>query len=165
MLYTIVLGVGFYHITTWVNHKYAYILPSWTSTPSHPSRLSQSTVLNSLLYNNFPLVICFTYGKVYVSVLLSQFGPPSPYPVVSKVCSLCLRLYSCPTNMFIGTVFLDSIYVCVNVQYFVFLFLTYFTLHTLGSSTSLELTQVLVFLGLSSIPFHLSSIYSFVSDI
>ena len=36
-------------------------------------------------YSKFPLVICFTYGNVYVSVLLSQFVPPSPSPLEPKV--------------------------------------------------------------------------------
>ena len=50
--------------------------PSWTS---HPSRLSQSTWFElPASYNKFPLAVCFTYGNVYVSTLLSQFIPPSP---------------------------------------------------------------------------------------
>ena len=62
--------------------------PSRTSflpaTLSHPSRLSQSTrpvLLAS--YRKFPLVIYFTYSNVYVSMLLSQFIPPSPSPTIS----------------------------------------------------------------------------------
>ena len=43
----------------------------------------------------FPLAGCFTYGKVYVSVLLSQFVPPSPShtkirnPVQESKLALC----------------------------------------------------------------------------
>ena len=63
--------------------------PSWTSfqppTPSNPSRLSQSTGLSSLShYSKVPLAICFTYGSIYVSMLLSQFIPSSSSPPVSK---------------------------------------------------------------------------------
>ena len=58
-------------------------LPSWTSLPSCPSRLSQSTGLSSLSHGKFPLAICFTYSNVYVSMLLSQFIPLSPSPTVS----------------------------------------------------------------------------------
>ena len=53
--------------------------PSWTSlpppTPSHPSRLSQSTGLSSLHQqrSKFPLATYFTYSNVYVSMLLFQF--------------------------------------------------------------------------------------------
>ena len=48
--------------------------------------------------------------RVYMSILISRFIPSSPFPIVSKVHSLCLRLYSCPTNRFISTIFLDSTY-------------------------------------------------------
>ena len=37
---------------------------------------------------------------------------PGDAPAVSKVCSLYLRLYSCPANRFISTTFL---YLCVNI--------------------------------------------------
>ena len=50
-----------------------------------------------MLYNNFLLAICFTYGSVYVSVVLSQSVPPSSslcwvhkpvfYVCVSILCS------------------------------------------------------------------------------
>ena len=61
--------------------------PSWSPlpppTPSHPSRLSQSPGFGFPdLYSKLPLAICFTYGKVYVSMLLSQFVPPSPSPTI-----------------------------------------------------------------------------------
>ena len=62
--------------------------PTWTSlpspTPPHPSRLSQSARLSSLLYSNFPLASYFTYGNVYVSMLLSQLVPPSPSSLVAQ---------------------------------------------------------------------------------
>ena len=61
-------------------------------------------------------------------MLLSQFIPSSPSPAVSQICSLCIRLYSCPANMFISTIFLDSIHMCSYTNS-VFLFLTYFTLY------------------------------------
>ena len=35
--------------------------------------------------SEFPLAIYFTYGNVYVSVLLSQFFPPSPSSTVFKI--------------------------------------------------------------------------------
>ena len=53
-------------------------------------------------YSNFPLAIYFTCDNVYVSMLLS------PSPAVSKVCRLCLHLYSCPARRLISTTFLDS---------------------------------------------------------
>ena len=51
---------------------------------------------------------------VCILVLLSQFDPPSLCP---QVCSLCLGLCSCSANRFISTIFLDSIYICINILY------------------------------------------------
>ena len=61
------------------------LLPYWTflppPSPSHPSRLSQSTSLEvPASYNKFPLAIYFTYGDVYVSMLLSQIIPTFSFP-------------------------------------------------------------------------------------
>ena len=56
-------------------------------TPSHPSGLSQSTGFGfPVSHSKFPLATSFikTYGKVYVSVLLSQFVPPCSSLTVSK---------------------------------------------------------------------------------
>ena len=39
-----------------------------------------------MLYSSFPLVIYFTHSNVYISVLLSQFIPPSPSPTVWVGC-------------------------------------------------------------------------------
>ena len=69
-------------------HKYTYISSllnlSPTLVPSFPSRLSQSIrPEHPVLFSNFPLAICFTYGNVYVSMPLSQYVSPSPSPTVS----------------------------------------------------------------------------------
>ena len=105
---------------------------SWASvpcpTPPHCSRSSQNTGFDSLyLYSKFPLAICFIHGNVSVSVLLSQFVPPSPFPAVFTS-FLYLRLCSCPAIKFISTIFLNSIYLCWSTV-FVSLFLTYFSLY------------------------------------
>ena len=42
--------------------------------------------------------IYFTHGMVYMSMLLSQFVPPSLSPPCAQVHSLHLNLYSCPAN-------------------------------------------------------------------
>ena len=55
-----------------------------TPSPPHPSRLSQSA-------SGFPLAVCFTYGNVNVSVLLSQIIPPS----LSSRCVQKSVLYVC----------------------------------------------------------------------
>ena len=89
--------------------------PSWTSlpppSPSHPSRLSRSTGLNSLCHRaNLHWLSNVTCGNVYVSVLLTALIPPSPpCPVPTSLVSVC-RLHRCPADMFISTIFLDFIY-------------------------------------------------------
>ena len=49
--------------------------------PSHPSRSSQSASLRSLCY--LATSHYFTHDSVYMSMLLSQFVPPSPCPTGS----------------------------------------------------------------------------------
>ena len=71
----------------WISYRCTYVPSLLTSllppTPSHPSRLSQRTWFElPTSYSKFPLAICFTYGNVYVSMLLSQFIPLSPSPTV-----------------------------------------------------------------------------------
>ena len=75
--------VGFCHISRWISHRHTYIpsllnlLPA-SYPPSHPSRLSQSTSFElPASYSTFPLAICFTYGNVYVLMLLSYIAFPN----------------------------------------------------------------------------------------
>ena len=73
----------------------------------------------------FPLAIYFTFGSVYMSVLLSHFIPASPYPLCPQVRSLHLRLYSCPATRFMSTVFFFFFQItcmCISIQYFFFSF-------------------------------------------
>ena len=83
-------------------------LPSWNSipslTPSHPSRLSERTRLNSLCHRANSVSIYFTYVSVYVSMLFFLFFPPSPSPTISislfsmsKSALLCLFTKLGPT--------------------------------------------------------------------
>ena len=54
-------------------------------TPSHASKLSQTIGFElPASYGKFALAIYFANGDVYVSMLLSQFVPPSPFPTVSR---------------------------------------------------------------------------------
>ena len=78
---------GFCHKTARIS--ISIIFPSFLSLPPTlfpispllfvPDHQAELPVLNS----NFPLAICFTYGNVYISVLLSPFVPPSSSPAVS----------------------------------------------------------------------------------
>ena len=103
--------------------------PSWTSlpppTPSDSSILSQSPGLSSLSHTVNPHWRSILHMLVYVSMLLSPLVPPSPsYP--PHTCPLCLHLHCC--KEFHQYIFLDSIYMH-QYMIFVYLFLTYFTLH------------------------------------
>ena len=44
-------------------------------------------------------------SSVYMTSPISPFIPPSSSPPWPRVLSLCLHLYSCPTNKFICTIF------------------------------------------------------------
>ena len=127
-----------------LNQLYIYICSHISSLlrlpPSHspyPTTLGGHKAQADLpvLYGCFPLAIYFTFGSVYMSMLLSHFIPaypsPSPYPQVHSLVGL--YLYSCLAPRFFMTIFiiiffLDSIYMCQHTV-FVFLFLTYFILH------------------------------------
>ena len=119
-----------------VNQLYAYIYPHIPSLLSLPPTLPISPLQVftkhgsdlPVLCSPFPLAIYFTFGSVYMSVLLSHDVPASPSPPCPQVRSQCLHLYSCPATRFISTIFLDSTYMCQH-KVFVFLFLTYFTLY------------------------------------
>ena len=57
--------------------------------PSHPQPhptlyvVTKQWIELSVSHSKFPLSVSFTYGNVYVSMLLSQFFPPSPSHTVS----------------------------------------------------------------------------------
>ena len=82
MFYNIVL-VSAIHQHDSAIHRYTCV-PSFLNLPpttSHLSRLSQNAGFELLAsYNKFPLAVCFTYGNVYVSVLLSPFPTMSTSP-------------------------------------------------------------------------------------
>ena len=73
--------------------------PSWTSfSPlilSHPLGHHGARGWAPCVSRNFPLAICFTYGSVYVSVLFSQFVPPSPSSALST------SLFSMSASLFL----------------------------------------------------------------
>ena len=81
-----------------------------TPHPSHPLGCTEHLVEIPESTQQLHLTICFTRESICESRLLSQLISPGPSPAVSKFC-LCLHLYSCPANRFLGTIFLDSIYI------------------------------------------------------
>ena len=108
-----------FYAVKWVIFMHTYI-PSFLNLPptppSHPTRSSQSPELSSLCYR------ATSHQLSVLHMLLSQFVPPAPSPLCPHVDSLCLHLYSCPADRFFCTIFLDSIYICVNIWYLFFSF-------------------------------------------
>ena len=74
--------LGFCHISTWISHRYTYVpsllnLPP-TPTPSHSSRLSQSTSLSSLSHTANSHWLSTLQRVVYMLPHCSLSVPPSP---------------------------------------------------------------------------------------
>ena len=118
-----------------VNQLYVYTYPHISSLLRLPPTLpipplqvvTKHRTDLPVLCSCFPLAICFTFGSVYMSMILFQFVPAYTSPCLCpQVHSLCLRFYSCPATRFISTIFhfLDSIHMCQHTV-FVFLFLSY----------------------------------------
>ena len=103
-------------------------LPSIGSAKSW-TRLSDFTSLQVItehqaellgLCSSFPLTIYFAHGRVYMSMLLSQFFSFLPQVSLSSSPSICtslfshLCLYSCPGNGFMSTIF-QIRYININI--------------------------------------------------
>ena len=87
--------VRFCSTTKWISCGVHLSPPSWTSLLSLP--LSHHSALGwapCVISSTFPLAICFTCGREYVSVLLSQFVPPSLSPLcVHEHQFFCMRFF------------------------------------------------------------------------
>ena len=70
-----------------VNQLQVYIYPLPLEPPIPPIPPTQVITEHQaelpVLYSRFPLAICFTHGSVSMSILISQFIPPTPSPTVS----------------------------------------------------------------------------------
>ena len=82
--------VGFCQTSTQTSHRFIYVpsLLNLTHLPPRPSSLGgyRALVCVSWVNSKFPLAIYFTYGNVYVAMLLSPYIIPStssPAPAVS----------------------------------------------------------------------------------
>ena len=90
---------------------YTYGTPFPPLSPPHPSGLSQSTLLHVLSLHWLSISHMVIYMFQCYSLKSSHPGllPQSP-----KVCSLHLCLFCCLTHGVV-TVFLNSMYICINV--------------------------------------------------
>ena len=100
--------------------------PSGTSlpppTPSHPSGVSQSTDLSSLLHTANSHWLCILHMVMYLFATLHLSHPLLPLLRPVSLCSLCLCRHCCPPNRFISTIVLDSTYMH---EYMIFIFFTF----------------------------------------
>ena len=97
LLYNIVLVSGTQHRES-VIIIYIYVLSLPLLTPTHPTTGSSQWAPGWVLcaaYSHFQQTIYFTQDSSYVSMLLSQFVPPSSSPAVST------RLFSIFTSLFL----------------------------------------------------------------
>jgi len=99
--------VAFCHTTMWISYKGTYV-PSFLNLPPTLQPIPPPLVVTGhkcelpVLYSNFPLDIYFAYINVYnVSMLLSQFIPPSPWPSPS------------PCGLFVPK---SLLYVCISIH-------------------------------------------------
>ena len=104
-----------------MNQPWVYMCsPSWTPlsppSPFHPSGSSQCTCLSALSHasnldwQSISHMVIHTFQCYSLRSSHSLLLPQSP-----KVCSLHLCLFCCLTSRVIITIFLNSIYICVNI--------------------------------------------------
>ena len=117
-----------------MNQPWVYVCPHIlnpppTSLPLCPFRLSKSTSFGCpASWIKLALVIYFTYGDVYVSVLFSQIIPPLPSPTESK--SLFFTSVSLLLSRIQGYRYhLSKFHIYVLIYCIGVFFLTYFTLY------------------------------------
>ena len=80
--------IGFLYVTMQTSHKYIYVYICPPSSAPFPLISPLQVIADCqtrfpVLHSNFQLAMYLTHDNVYISVLLSQFFPPSPCPAVS----------------------------------------------------------------------------------
>ena len=108
---------------------------------STPPRPAQSTELSSLCCaaGSHQLAVLHVVVYMHQSQSPSSSHPPTGAPLGY----LHLHLYTCPADRFIHTTFLNSIYTC------------YYIIFYLGPSTSLQMIKYFLLLWLSNIPLYI----------
>ena len=94
----------FYHVVSfwctamWIRHLYTYVPSLWNLPPTlplNPLGHHRAPSWAPCAVSSFPLALCFTHDSVCMSVLLSEFIPPSPSPhcVHMSVLYVCVSLF------------------------------------------------------------------------
>ena len=109
--------------------------------------------------SDLPLAIHFSFGSVYMSVLLSHLDPASPPPphVLKSMLYVCVFIPVLPlgSSELFSFFFRFHIYVLAYGICFSLSDLRHCVCQTLGPSTSLQITQFRFILWLSNIPLYI----------
>ena len=87
------------------NRSQVYInsLPFWASLPAAPhppTSLGHHRAKLPTLYSSFPPAIYFTHAGAYISILLSQFVPPSfPHCAHKSLLNICVSIPALQTGL------------------------------------------------------------------
>ena len=123
-----------------VSYTYTYIFPLGPPSPAPLTQLGHHRTLRwaPCAIQQVPMSY-FTHGRVYMSILTSQFVSPSPLPWLSphryvhmSIFYICVS--SCPGNRFICAIF-SRFHIYTSI--YNICFLIYSVWQTLGPSTSL----------------------------
>ena len=116
-------------LSDWTELNWIHISPLLNLSPHAPILpLQIITECQSglpVLYSSFSPAVHFTHDSVYMLMLWYYFlhSPLSLPPLLCpQVSSPHLCFHSFPVNKFVNTIFLDFIYVCVNIWYLIFSF-------------------------------------------
>ena len=108
-----------------VNQLYIYISPHIPCLLGLPIPTLQVVTNHRadlpVLCSSFPLAIHFTFGSVYVSMLLSRFVPASPSThVLKSVPYVCIFIPALPLGSSLP--FFQIPYMCISIRYLFFSF-------------------------------------------
>ena len=147
-----------WHTAKWTGRT---MYPLHLEPPSHPSSCHPSGHHRAPSWTPCttqqpPTSHLFYAWYVYMPMLFSQFVPPSP-PLAVSASLFSVSLIAALQIRLISTIFLDSTYICALIYEICFSIsdLLHSVWQTLGSSTSLQMTQFHSFIWLSNIPLYM----------